>query len=133
MSQELKNHEEQEQTSVSRRDDPDGFLAFDVHTLAQIHEDRSFVQVLFEHGTTHLMLFAFKAGQRLQDHRTSRQVLIQVVRGQITFTRTDTSVTLHEGRVLHIEANTFQRSRVDGCRDAVDNDAQFSSIILPSL
>lgn len=105
MSQEPKNHEEQEQTSASTRNEPDGFLVFDVHTLAHFHEDRPFVQVLLERGTTRLVLFAFKAGQRLQDHHTPRQLLVQVVRGQITFTITDNSVTLQEGSVLHVEAN----------------------------
>lgn len=50
------------------------------------------------------MLFAFKAGQHLKEHRTSSQILVQVLRGRITFTAAGNSVRLQAGMVLQVEA-----------------------------
>ena len=45
------------------------------------------------------------SGQQLQEHRTSSQILVQVLRGWMIFTAAGSSVTLHAGMVLQVEAN----------------------------
>ncbi len=80
-------------------------IVFDLRTLAHFREERPYVQILSDIGTARLVLFAFKAGQQLQEHRTSSQILVQALRGRVIFTAAGSNVKLHAGMVLQVEAN----------------------------
>lgn len=77
----------------------------DLHSLTHFRDEGPSVQVLSDTGAARLVLFAFKAGQQLKEHRTSSQILVQVLQGSVAFTAADNSVTLHAGMVLQLEAN----------------------------
>ena len=80
-------------------------IVFDLRTLSQFKEEGPYVQVLSDIGTARIVLFAFKAGQQLQEHFTSSQILVQALRGRITFTAAGSSVEAQAGMVLQLEAN----------------------------
>lgn len=80
-------------------------IVFDLRTLAHWSEERPNVQILSDIGTARLVLFAFKAGQQLQEHSTSSQILVQALRGRVIFTAAGSSVRLQAGMVLQVEAN----------------------------
>lgn len=83
---------------------PGNLIVFDVRKLARFREEGPDVQVLSDIGTACLVLFAFKAGQQLREHRTSSQILVQALRGRITFTAAGNSIRLQAGMVLQVEA-----------------------------
>ncbi len=83
---------------------PGNLIVFDVRKLARFREEGPDVKVLSDIGAARLVLFAFKAGQQLKEHRTSSQLLVQVLRGRITFTAAGNSVKLQAGMVLQVEA-----------------------------
>jgi hypothetical protein len=56
-----------------------------------------------------MALFVFKAGQQLPEHVTSSQVLVQALRGHITFTAAGSTVEMQAGMVLQVEANVPHR------------------------
>ena len=85
--------------------EPGKLIVFDLRRLTRWSEERPYVQVLSDIGTARLVLFAFKAGQQLQEHRTSSQILVQALRGRVTVIAEGSSVKLHAGRVLQVEAN----------------------------
>jgi quercetin dioxygenase-like cupin family protein len=80
-------------------------ILFNIRQLTQFRADRPYVQVLSDLGAARVVLFAFQAGQRLKEHRTSSQLLVQVLRGRITFATADNSVILQAGMVLQLEEN----------------------------
>lgn len=78
-------------------------IVFDLRQLTHFRADGPSVQILSDIGAARLMLFAFKAGQQLKEHRTSSQLLVQVLRGRITFTTPGNSETLQAGKLLQLE------------------------------
>ncbi len=80
-------------------------IVFDLRKLTQFHEDKPYVQVLSDIGDARLVLFTFKAGQQLKEHRTTSQILVQVLRGRVTFSTAGNSVKLQAGMVLQLEEN----------------------------
>lgn len=105
MSQTQSNREALEPVQEGMPGESGKLIVFDLRTLAHFREERPDVQVLSDIGTARLMLFAFKAGQRLQEHRTSSQILVQALRGRVIVTAESSSVTLQAGMVLQVEAN----------------------------
>lgn len=105
MSQTPSKRETLEQMHEGMPGEPGKLIVFDLRTIAHFREERPDVQVLSDIGTARLVLFAFKAGQRLQEHRTSSQILVQALRGRVTVTAAGSSVKLHAGMVLQVEAN----------------------------
>ncbi|HEV8192337.1 MAG TPA: cupin domain-containing protein [Ktedonobacterales bacterium] len=85
--------------------EPGNLVAFDLRALTQFQEAGPFVRVLSDIGTARIVLFAFEAGQRLKEHSTSSQVLLQVLRGRIALTAGDASVEAGAGTLLQLEAN----------------------------
>lgn len=83
---------------------PANLIVFDVRKLARFQEEGPFIQVLSDIGAARLVLFAFKAEQQLKEHTTSSQILVQALRGRITFTVGENSVNLQAGMVLQVEA-----------------------------
>lgn len=83
---------------------PGNLIVFDVRKLARFRDEGPDVQVLSDIGTARLVLFAFKAGQQLREHRTSSQILVQALRGRITLTAAGNSIRLQAGMVLQVEA-----------------------------
>lgn len=105
MSQAQSKPEAPEQVPQGMRGEPGELIIFNLRTLARFREERPYVQVLSDIGAARLVLFAFKAGQQLQEHRTSSQILVQALRGRVTVTAAGTGVRLQAGMVLQIEAN----------------------------
>ena len=66
--------------------EPGSLIAFDLRALTQFQESGPFVRVLSDIGAARVVLFAFEEGQRLKEHSTSSQILVQVLRGRITLT-----------------------------------------------
>lgn len=85
--------------------DAGNLIVFDLRTLTHFREEEPYVQVLSDIGTARLVLFAFKAGQQLREHCTSSQILVQALRGRLTFTAAGQSIKLQAGMVLQLEAN----------------------------
>jgi len=83
------------------------FILFDMRTLTHFREEGPAVQVLSDTGAARIVLFAFRAGQHLKDHRTSSQILIQTLRGRIMCTMADRSVEVRAGMVLQVEAHVL--------------------------
>jgi quercetin dioxygenase-like cupin family protein len=80
-------------------------IVFDVRTLSQFKEKGPSVQVLSDIEAARIVLFTFKAGQQLQEHSTSSQILVQALHGHITFTAVGNSIEAQAGMVLQLEAN----------------------------
>lgn len=81
------------------------FTLFDIRTLTHFREEGPAVQVLSDTGAARMVQFAFRAGQHLKDHRTSSQILIQVLRGRIICTVAHRSIEVRAGMVLQVEAH----------------------------
>lgn len=80
-------------------------ILFDLHTLAHFREKGLSTQILSDSGTARVVLFAFKAGQQLKEHQSTSQILVQVVRGDITFTTPSTTMNMQAGMLLQLEAS----------------------------
>lgn len=80
-------------------------LLFDLHALAHFRENSLSTQIISDSGTTRVVLFAFKAGQQLKEHQTTSQILVQVIRGDITFTTPSDSKNMQAGMLLQLEAS----------------------------
>jgi quercetin dioxygenase-like cupin family protein len=80
-------------------------ILFDMRKLTHFRAEGPFVQVLSDIGVARVVLFAFKAGQQLKEHRTSSQILVQALRGRITFTTAGDSVKMQAGMILQVEAS----------------------------
>lgn len=80
-------------------------IEFDLRTLARFSTEGPGVTVLADTGAARSVLFAFRAGQQLKEHRTSSQIMVQVLRGRVLFTAADQSTDLKAGTLLHVEAN----------------------------
>jgi quercetin dioxygenase-like cupin family protein len=96
--------EQGKQVEKETEEAPGNLIIFDVRKLARFREEGPDVQVLSDIGAARLVLFAFKTGQQLKEHTTSSQILVQVLRGRITFTAAGNSVRLQAGMVLQVEA-----------------------------
>ncbi|HLZ22905.1 MAG TPA: cupin domain-containing protein [Ktedonobacterales bacterium] len=80
-------------------------ITFDLRELAHFNPDGPGVTVLADTGAARSVLFAFRAGQQLKEHQTSSQILVQVVRGRITFTAGGQAADARAGTLLLVEAN----------------------------
>jgi quercetin dioxygenase-like cupin family protein len=78
-------------------------IEFDLRTLATFRDDRPAVTMLSDIGTARIVLFTFKAGQELREHHTSSQILVQVLRGRISFTAVGRTLVAHAGTLLQLE------------------------------
>lgn len=96
---------QQTASSHQGQEAPGNLILFNIRQLTQFCADRPYVQVLSDLGAARVVLFAFQAGQQLKEHRTSSQLLVQVLRGRITFATADNSVSLQAGMVLQLEEN----------------------------
>ena len=105
MSQTQSKPEALEQVQEGMKASPGKLIVFDLRRLTRWSEERPDVQILSDIGTARLVLFAFKTGQQLQEHRSSSQILVQALRGRVIFTAAGSSVKLHAGMVLQVEAN----------------------------
>lgn len=92
-----------EQAQDKGTGEPGSLIVFDLRKLSQFREDTPFVQVLSDIGDARVVLFTFKTGQQLKEHRTTSQILVQVLRGRVTFSTAANSVKLQAGMVLQLE------------------------------
>jgi quercetin dioxygenase-like cupin family protein len=79
-------------------------IVFDLRTLTAYNEDGPGVTVLSDIGAARVVLFAFRAGQQLKEHETSSQILVQVLRGRVSFTAAGRTVALRSGMLVQLEA-----------------------------
>jgi quercetin dioxygenase-like cupin family protein len=84
-------------------------IEFDLRALTTFRDGGPCVTVLSDIGAARVVLFAFKAGQELKEHRTSSQILMQVLRGQIRFTAAGRTVAARAGTLLQVEAEVPHR------------------------
>ncbi len=84
-------------------------IVFDLRTLSQFKEEGPSVQVLSDIEAARVVLFGFKAGQQLPEHVTASQILVQALRGRITFTTAASSIELQAGMLVQVEANVPHR------------------------
>lgn len=84
---------------------PGDLVAFDLRALAKFQESGPGVTVLADTGAARTVLFAFRAGQQLKEHRTSSQILVQVLRGRITFSAQGSHMKARVGTLLQLEAD----------------------------
>ena len=88
------------QPEKTEGNEPGSAIIFDLRVLTRFREKGPFVQILSDIGTARVVLFTFKTGQQLKEHRTSSQILVQTLRGHITFTTPDNSMKMQAGMVL---------------------------------
>lgn len=118
MDQSSEQLQMQQTASAQQRQEESGnLILFNIRQLTQFRADRPYVQVLSDLGAARVVLFAFQSGQQLKEHRTSSQLLVQVLRGRITFATADNSVSLQAGMVLQLEENVLHN--VSAQTDAV--------------
>ena len=79
-------------------------VVFNLRALARFRDEGPDVQILADTGAARTVLFCFKPGQRLKEHQTSSQILVQVLRGQIAFTAGGQTATGRAGTLLQLEA-----------------------------
>ena len=80
----------------------------EVHTLSdQVEQNENNVQFrnIFETGNGGVALLAFKAGQKLDTHLASTEVMVTVLQGEIEFTMLDRKHTICENQFLLMGAN----------------------------
>lgn len=80
-------------------------IVFDFRALTFFKDEGPSVQVLSDIGTARVVLFAFRAGQQLKEHSTSSQILVQALRGRITFTADGRDIKLQAGMMIQLEAH----------------------------
>jgi quercetin dioxygenase-like cupin family protein len=78
---------------------------FDLSALATYGELGPGVRILADDGTARLMLFAFRAGQRLKEHRTSSPIVVQVVSGAIMFSMGGREAEMRAGMALRLRGD----------------------------
>ena len=107
MKEQSSEHSQTQQTTSSQhgQEASGNLILFNIRQLTQFRADRPYIQVLSDLGAARVVLFAFQAGQQLKEHRTSSQLLVQVLRGRITFATADNNVSLQAGMVLQLEEN----------------------------
>lgn len=80
-------------------------IEFDLRALARLSTEGPGITVLADTSAARSVLFTFRAGQQLKEHRTSSQILVQVLRGRITFAAAGQISEVKAGTLLHLEAN----------------------------
>lgn len=87
-----------------QRDESD-LIVFNLREITKFREEGPYVQVLSDTGAARVVLFTFKVGQELREHTTSSQIIVQALRGRITFMAEGKKAQLQAGMVLQLEAN----------------------------
>ncbi|GCE29917.1 hypothetical protein KDA_54010 [Dictyobacter alpinus] len=77
----------------------------DALALAQFEDTKPHVQLISEKDDVRVVLFSFKAGQRLRDHHTSHCIIVQSVQGDLVFSTSDCTARLRPGMVLQLDAH----------------------------
>lgn len=80
-------------------------ILFNLRKLITFRDGGPSVQILSDTGVARVVLFAFKAGQTLKEHHTSSPILVQALRGRVTFNANGASARLQAGTVLQLEAD----------------------------
>ncbi len=96
-----------EEKQEQREDEGSSAILFDLRTLSQFRNEGPNVQVLSDIDTARLVLFTFRAGQQLQEHYTSSQLLVQVLRGRVSFSTPENTLRLQAGMVLQVESHVY--------------------------
>lgn len=103
MSQTAKTEAETNETQGK----PGNMILFDLRKLAQFRDGGPSVQILSDTGVARVVLFTFKAGQTLKEHHTSSPILVQALRGRVTFSANGTQARLQAGTIVQLEANVL--------------------------
>jgi quercetin dioxygenase-like cupin family protein len=84
---------------------PGNMILLNLRKLASFRDEGPGVQILSDTGAARSVLFTFKAGQTLKEHHTSSQIMVQALRGRISFSANGTQVQLQAGKILQLEAS----------------------------
>lgn len=84
---------------------PGNMILFNLRKLASFRDEGPGVPILSDTGAARAVLFTCKVGQTLKEHRTSSQIMVQALRGRITFSANGTQVQLQAGKILQLEAS----------------------------
>lgn len=84
-------------------------IVFDLPALAEFSDPGPSARVLSDVGTSRVVLFAFHAGQRLQEHQTSSPLVIHVLSGTIAFEARGHTIEVVAGHLLQLERNVPHR------------------------
>jgi quercetin dioxygenase-like cupin family protein len=79
-------------------------ICFELLALAEWANPGPTVRILSDTGASRSVLFTFRAGQRLKEHRTSSQILVYVLCGEIAFDSRGRSVAAAGGTFLQLES-----------------------------
>jgi quercetin dioxygenase-like cupin family protein len=82
-----------------------GVSVFDLPALADYADPGPSVRILSDGGASRSVLFSFRAGQRLQEHRTSSAILVLVVSGAIAFEAHGHAIEASQGMLLQLEGD----------------------------
>ncbi len=77
-------------------------VVFEPEAVAIFREDGPGVSLLVDDGAARVVLFGFRAGQRLVEHKTSSAISVQTLRGEVTVLTRHGEVALPAGRLLRL-------------------------------
>ncbi len=80
-------------------------IVFDLPTLAEFSDSGPNVRILSDVGTSRVVLFSFRMGQRLREHHASSPLLVQVVSGTVAFEARGHAIEVAAGSLLQLERN----------------------------
>ncbi|GER84832.1 hypothetical protein KTAU_34680 [Thermogemmatispora aurantia] len=116
--------EQQEQANTSQAsraaEEPEAvshFRVFDLASSATFRSEGPAVRVLWESTTARLLLLALQEGQQLDEHRTSYQAFIQVIKGHLMFKLEHERISMRAGTLLHLEPRVAHS--VEALQDSV--------------
>jgi quercetin dioxygenase-like cupin family protein len=78
-------------------------IVFDLSALGEFTDPGPSMRVLSDVGTSRIVLFSFRAGQRLKEHHTSSPLVIQVLSGTIAFEARGRAIEAVAGPLLQPE------------------------------
>lgn len=78
---------------------------FNLHKLAQFDDNKPIIKMIARSGHARQILFSFRAGQGLREHKTSSQIAVQIVSGQLKFDAEGESQMLTPGGLVMLEGD----------------------------
>ncbi|MBV7362993.1 cupin domain-containing protein [Actinomycetaceae bacterium TAE3-ERU4] len=85
------------------------------------------VKRVFQGNGANLILFNFAPGQRLRDHKAIHPIMVQCLRGLLTFTYGEETVELRPGTILHLDPMLVHR--VD-CPDEASGEGNVLQLVM---
>lgn len=90
--------------------------ALDLVPDVDLSRPKPAVKRVFSGDGSNVILFNFGPGQRLLEHRAVHPIMVQCLRGQLSFGCAEQIVVMRPGTILHLDARVSHR--VDCAEDA---------------